>query len=511
MFTRFTWLFVLAVGCGPPFARATEPVLFSPPSPSGSATGDALPAAAHGQLPWSLVAASDNGAGSSDEESAGQSSLADRLKALEEKYEELLDSQDELESSLEQYVQTRHDGSTMRFGGRIHFDLWGFPGDSPGVNGFESGDNNVSPQDQVGFRRLRLELSGDVGQNMLYKFDLELAEGEDSSFRDAYLGFTDLPWLQDVYIGNQKRPYGLDHINSSRNNVFMERPFVVEAFNEDNRRLGIQSWGVSEDQAWNWRYGVFNQRVVQDEGKFISDHWQSQIAGRLANTLWWDEASDGRSYLHWAIAGTRANTDQNADTENFAGSGISEARFRTRPEARSVSRWLDTGVIEGSDYYSLLGLEGVVNVGAVQVVGEYQSIWLDRVAGSDLRFHGGYVYVSYFLTGEHMPWDRETGQLGRAVPFENFFLVDTFHGRRGWGIGAWQVAARYSRLDLSDDDIQGGIGESFTFGVNWLWNPWARTQFNYIYGNIHDNSLNAAGGVDFGDYHIVGTRFMIDF
>ncbi|HEY3392145.1 MAG TPA: porin, partial [Lacipirellulaceae bacterium] len=79
------------------------------------------------------------------------------------------------------------------------------------------------------------------------------------------------------------------------------------------------------------------------------------------------------------------------------------------------------------------------------------------------------------------------------------------------GCGAWQVAARWSYGDLADDDILGGVGESFTFGLNWLWNPWARMQFNYIYGDIHDNALNAAGGVDFGHYHILGTRFMVDF
>jgi phosphate-selective porin OprO/OprP len=236
-----------------------------------------------------------------------------------------------------------------------------------------------------------------------------------------------------------------------------------------------------------------------------------QVAGRLANTIWYDECSDGRGYAHWAVAGTWADTDENQLTENYADNGISGARFRTRPEARSVERWLDTGVIPGAEHYSLLGWESVVNVGPVQVVGEYQNVWLDRQGDSALQFHGGYVYAAYFLTGEHMAWDRETGQLDSAVPYENFFLVDTCRDgvRSGWG--AWQLAVRWSYGDLSDDNIQGGIGESVTFGVNWLWNPWARMQFNYIYGNIHDNALNAAGGIDFGDYHILGTRFSISF
>jgi phosphate-selective porin OprO/OprP len=440
-----------------------------------------------------------------------EKTIAERLEELETKYADLQESHDELADSLDNYAKSGHSAATMQVNGRIHIDMWQFPGDSPGANGFETGDNGITPADHLGFRRLRFGVRGDIWHNMLYKIEMEFAGGNDAEFRDAYLGFTELPVFQTVLIGNQKRPYGLDHWNSSRYNVFLERPFIIEAFNQDSRRLGIQSWSHSEDLAWNWQYGLFNQRLIQDEGAYVSDHWQSQVAGRLANTLWYDECSDGRGYAHWALSGTWADTDANQLTENYAGSGVSEARFRTRPEARSDARWLDTGVIAGAEHYSLLGAENVLNFGPLQVVAEYLNVWVHREFDSDLHFHGGYLQAAYFLTGEHMPWERDTGQLGRPVPFENFFVVDTCDDgtRAGWG--AWQAAARWSYGDLADEDILGGVGESLTLGLNWYWNPWARMQFNYIYGNIHDNALNAAGGVDFGDYHILGTRFMVDF
>ena len=438
-------------------------------------------------------------------------SLADRLEALEKKYDKLDAANGDLKKSLKSYAKTGHSGSTMKVGGRVHADLWTYPDSSPGVNGFATGDNDLTPQDRFGFRRLRFGVKGNIWENMVYKVEIEFAGGNKTEFRDAYLGFKELPFFQTVLIGNQKRPYGLDHLNSSRYNVFMERPFMVEAFNQDARRIGIQSYGVSEDEAWNWRYGVFNQRLIQDEGNYISDHWQGQVAGRLANTLWYDECSDGRGYAHWAVSGTWANTDGNASTDNFAGSGKNEGQFRTRPEARTKSRWVDTGVIDGSDDYTLLGLEGVVNVGAFQVVSEYQNIWLHRDGASDIQFHGTYAYVSYFLTGEHIPWERKSGTLGRVKPLENFFLVDTCNDGVQGGWGAWQIAARYSMIDLVDDDIQGGIAQSLTAGVNWHWNPWARMQFNYIYGDIHANGANAVNGIDYGNYHVLGTRLMIDF
>ena len=69
---------------------------------------------------------------------------------------------------------------------------------------------------------------------------------------------------------------------------------------------------------------------------------------------------------------------------------------------------------------------------------------------------------SYFLTGEHMPWNRKTGCLGRIKPFENFWVVDRCDGCRDWGMGAWQVAARYSYADFTNGDVFGGVGNSMS-------------------------------------------------
>ena len=77
----------------------------------------------------------------------------------------------------------------------------------------------------------------------------------------------------------------------------------------------------------------------------------------------------------------------------------------------------------------------------------------------------------------------------------------------GWG--AWQVAARYSYADFNDNDIMGGIGESVSFGLNWLWNENTRLQFNYLHGTVDDRRIGA--NLVSGDYDIVGTRLCIDF
>ena len=435
-------------------------------------------------------------------------------KKWNEKWEEQSETNEELKTAIEGSVQPGSSGTkTMRVFGRIHTDYWGFPGTSPGINLIETGDPTATPQDRLGFRRVRIGVGGNVNPNVGYKIEMEFAGGDESEFRDVFISVKELPWLRTVIVGNHKRPYGLDHINSSRYNVFLERPFVIEAFNQDARRLGISSSGFSEDKVCNWQYGVWNQRLIQDEGQYISDHLQGEIAGRLASTYWYDEPSDGRNYAHWAISSTFAHPDGSAGADPAdlgAFESQNEARFRHRPEARSVERWLDTGRIDGADWYEMIGLEHVINVGPLQVVGEYQNLFMQRDPGfQDLHLHGGYIYASWFLTGEHMTWDRETGKLDRVDPNEDFFLVKGCRCARGTGWGAWQLAARWSFADFNDKDVFGGVGRSLTLGVNWLLNPNTKLQFNYINGTIE--SRDVGGVLTGGDYDIVGVRFLIDF
>lgn len=429
--------------------------------------------------------------------SGGKAKDADeRLKKLEEGFEKQAKSIDKIDSTIPGLVHAGHKSPKATFFGRIHLDYWAFPDADEGVAALEGED----PLDRVEFRRMRIGVKGDLNDNVFYKYEGEFAGGVASSYRDAFIGIRDLPKFNTVIIGNHKRPYGLDHLNSSRYNVFTERPFIVEAFNEDARRLGISSNGVSEDQAWNWRYGLWNQELTQNGPGWRGNHYQSEIAGRIANTAWYDESSGGRGYLHWAVSGSWGTAD--------GGSPDNVNRYRTRPESRTTSRFLDTGFINGSEQNSLFGLETVFNVGAFQMTAEYMQSFVNRnpTVGRDVNFGGGYIQAAYFLTGEHTPWERKTGTLGRVKPYENFFSVRDGNGARGNGLGAWQIAARYSYADLQDEDITGGKGESFTLGVNWWWNPYARVQANYIVGQVERSPI-----ADNADYQIFGLRWMVDF
>lgn len=448
-----------------------------------------------------------------------------RIAELEKQLESMQGDWKDFQKDLADESIAKKKKPAMKIGGRIHADYWGFPESDPLVDEIESGAGNPvqDPQDRVLFRRLRLEMSGTVPNNMLWKMQLDFNNPQTPEMKDAYLGWSNLPNNQVLLLGNQKRPLGLDHLNSSRFNIFAERPMAVEAFNEDARRFGLAMYGYTDDEATGWAYGVYNLENINTDGRFIGDNFQLGAYGRLWGSPWYDETSGGRGYWHMAVSGGIASPDGDAaydeDTNN------NDGRFRTRPSARSSQRWLDTGRIPGASSYEVIGLESILNIGSLQITGEYlfNSLQRDGITPAalptlgpydatiddDFFFHGGYIYASYFLTGEYNPYKRTTGTLNRVTPFENFFLVDRCNGCRGNGWGALQVALRYDYLDLSDGGINGGVGNLVTAGLNWHWTAYSKLQTNMIWGSIDNSGLGTTATS--GDFAIFGTRFMIDF
>ena len=429
--------------------------------------------------------------------------FSERLNSLETRAETRAETLRELES---EFLESPSTDSLRTTTGRLHLDYWAFPRDSPGINLLETGDPESPPLDRFELRRIRIGVRGQVQpKNVSYQLDLEFSGIDSIGIRDAWIGFDDHPLLDTIRIGNQKRPYGLDQLNSSNFMVFIERPMIVEAINDPNRRLGVQSFGASEDRTWNWRYGIFNLVPIEEKGVISTNNYQAEITGRLASTPWYDENCGGENYWHLGIATSLAFPSENlSDTT---------ARFRSFAEARTANRWLNTGFIPGSESYQLLATESVFNLGPVQLGGEYVNLWMQRVkhSGSDLHLHGGYAYLSYFLTGEHIAWNRQLGILGRVQPRRNLICTDSCQER---GFGAFQLAARLSVADLNDHDIFGGRGRSATLALNWYWNSHTRLQFNYIFGRIDDRKINhGMGNRDLvsGSYQISGARLMIDY
>jgi phosphate-selective porin OprO/OprP len=167
----------------------------------------------------------------------------------------------------------------------------------------------------------------------------------------------------------------------------------------------------------------------------------------------------------------------------------------SRPESRLFPTVLvNTGVVDnnGSDQ---INPEIAYARGPFSVQGEWTWSFVDQVEEPNPTFSGGYVEGSWFVTGESRASFYRTpfGHFDRVIPIENF----AFDG----GPGAWQLAVRYSYLDLSSDSVRGGTLDDLTAGVNWYLNPLTRFTINYIWA--HRQSI--------GNSNIVQGRFQLTF
>jgi phosphate-selective porin OprO/OprP len=222
---------------------------------------------------------------------------------------------------------------------------------------------------------------------------------------------------------------------------------------------------------------------------------------------YWDDANDGRSYLHLGAAYSFRATEQ--DSVRFRNTPeIRKAQSDGEPTANPGTRpfaplFVDTGFIPARNF-QLFDPEFALILGPVSLQSEYAFAFVDQIGGPPLFFNGYMAQVSWFLTGEHRPYDRHMGIHKRMPVRDEFFLMSTERGK-AWGLGAWEVAARFSNIVLNDENIQGNNLTDFTMGLNWYLNPYTRMKFNYIRAFLEDT--------DAGNSHTdaFGMRFDVEY
>ena len=124
---------------------------------------------------------------------------------------------------------------------------------------------------------------------------------------------------------------------------------------------------------------------------------------------------------------------------------------------------------------------------------EYVTADVDALSGENLTFSGYNVKVGYYLTGEHRRFKKAGAVWDRQKP-KNPFLEEG-------GPGAWEIAARFSTMDLNDGSVLGGDQDNLTFAVNWYPNSAFRVMLNYVDADIEGS----------GDAEFVSLRFQVDF
>jgi phosphate-selective porin OprO/OprP len=362
-------------------------------------------------------------------------------------------------------------------------------------------------------RRAILQADGNIFDQFDYsiQFDFANASNENSGLQPPSLGnltsspaplniwmqVRDVPWLGYVRLGNQTKTIGMENNTSAAFLPFMERSDNNDAFYgpfDNGFSLGITAQSWTESERLTWRYGIF-QPATNVFGVAFNKY---TVGVRLTGLPWYE--AEGERLIHVGLG--------------YWGGSIVEDRLRdrVRPLLRNAPGFAvpviaDTGEIPGNKQFTLAP-EFAMVFGPLTVQAEYAGQWLTGAFAPNgqpqgtVFYHGGYVEALYFLTGEYQPYERRDGVFGRVIPRHDYHIRK---GDEDWSLGAWQIGARFSYVDLNDKAIQGGRVYDWTVGLNWYLNPNMKLQFNYV---VEHRNMP---GVAVGWINGLGIRAAYDF
>jgi phosphate-selective porin OprO/OprP len=355
-------------------------------------------------------------------------------------------------------------------------------GQRPPGTDFSSGSN---------FRRARLGFSGTLYKDWSYEFlyDLGGSGVESATIASAYLQYDALAPVH-IRVGAYPTPESFEDSTSAADLLFLERAQPVDlerSIAGSDGRQGATIFGYDDNYfaALSYTGGLVGESGVFDE--------ESNLVGRAAYRF---------------ILGDDVNFAVGADTtyvikpaDLTAGNEASEAiRLRERPELNVDDqgiRLIDTGNLNANHLWTW-GLEATGNWHSLYGQGGYFGYQVDRRDSplSNPDFNGWYLQASWMLTGEAKPWRPERGAYGSPSPTDEFSF-----DKIGWG--AWELAGRYSVLDLNFDEgsaglplppdgIRGGEQKIWTAGLNWYPNNAIRFLLDYQHSDV--SRLDSAGG-----------------
>jgi phosphate-selective porin OprO and OprP len=414
-------------------------------------------------------------------------------------------------------ICTADDQNCVAITSRLHFDGGGYD--------YHPNTRATVPQrldDGVNVRRARIGVIGKFMEDWNYALIYDFGGASDgfastasvggvpvgflpggalSGVENAYLSYTGIkPFGGKLAIegGVMDLPYTLDEASSSNDIPFMERAASgITATNiaaGDFRSAFGARWYT--DRFWAGAYvtgpatrAIHSASSINPPGTTEQYGTFARVAGQIVSGTDYSLHIGGDAEWliqppHNLIAGTQTLT------------------LSDRPEVRiDPTTLVSTGAIAGVSGAQVYSAEAAGTYGPLFFQGEYFWYNVDRNAFAplpSLKFQGGYAEAAYVLTGETRPYNSGSASYGGIAPANPFSLT-------GGGWGAWEIAGRYSTIDLNDrlgavTGVAGGRQTIYTLALNWYVNRNVRFLFDYLHGNI----AKQVSPTNFGD---AGAKF----
>lgn len=353
-------------------------------------------------------------------------------------------------------------------------NLRGVPPGPGGIQASKAGDGVGPLDDGFFFRRVRLRSDGIGYGHIEYAFEVNFEQLNLVTYDHLWVGVTDSEW-GTLRVGNLKVPQGMEMIGSDYHLTMLERSPLSDSL------FTLFGMGVYYQNEFFDKKVVFQTMFhrIQPIQAFTDDFGNGNYAE--SSRLTWTPlyADEGAKVVHlggsfqWRT-GDLGRSIQPGTTGSVYGDTQDVIRYRARPNMRdavgigtvnflgaNANRFVDTGFLL-SDGAVTLSPEFLWIHGPFSIQSEAGFTRMNRsrslyggngvAPGQDVgnpSFWGCYAEASYILTGEHRGYDRRFGMYDRIKVKNNFGYVRGEDGCRHWGWGAWQIAYRYSYLDLN--------------------------------------------------------------
>jgi phosphate-selective porin OprO/OprP len=344
--------------------------------------------------------------------------------------------------------------------------------------------SNLPPGERMAtggsFRRIRLGLDGALAENWDYGFTARL-ETASLHYLQITNGFVQYDGLAPFHfkLGIFSVPENFEDGTSSSEVMFLERAQPADLA----RGLG---GGTGRSAVTLFRYDDATFASLSLAGGVGNDTplRQKSLIGRFA----WRPWHEGDSNLVLGADFTfLLAPPQTGSTHDVS--------LRARPEMNEQPvdlRLIDTGAMD-TNRVSEFGLEAAGNEGNLYAQAGLFHFAVDRAHLPDPVFHGWYLEGSWIITGEARQYRVSKGAFGVPLPQKPV---------AAGGLGAFELAARYSELDLNHDAgtpgtpigfgaVRGGRQRITTLGLNWY--PGDPFRFLLDYQHVAVSRLSGAG------------------
>ncbi len=365
-------------------------------------------------------------------------------------------------------IKSKDGNFTMGIGGRMMMDAGWFDHASTDING--SRYHNGAE-----LHRFRIHMKGKLFHDWKYQFAYDFGGG--GTIKDAWLSYTGLEELLGlsapliITVGNDKEPLGLEYVNSSKYLTFLERGLSQTFAPERAIGVSLRSHGELGEGGWTFWGGWYGNDV--NKTKSSSGGGDKPLGSQaVAARVTYAPLISKRSIIHFG-----------GSFEQRYYNGSYDLKFKARPEQHRASNFTGQPIFYNAKDTTKFGLEASGTYGPFSLQGEYFNTHVNTTNGVSENMDAWYVFTSWFITGESRRYKAHEGAFTRVKPNQNL-------GDGGWG--AFEVAYRFSYLDLSSNQSQtsdsgtiynnqGGRRHNSTIGLNWY--PTSNIKFmtNYVW------------------------------